>query len=61
MEKLQELLKWISEQDKFIIEDLYGLLIEEDIYYLNRVLGKERYKELKQEIIEEYEYEKGNN
>lgn len=58
MEKLQELLKWISEQDRFMIDDIYGLLIEEDNYFLDGVIGKNRFKELEEEIIEDYKRRK---
>lgn len=54
MEKLQEILKWLSDQDNYYIDDLYGLLIDEDNYYIENVIGKNRYQELELEIIEDY-------
>lgn len=61
MDKLKELLKWLSEANENQINGLYEFLINEDIYYIDYVIDEDIYKEfikgIKKEAIEEYEEE----
>lgn len=47
--KLQELLKWLSEADEYQVFGLYEVIINKQIQYIMNVVGKDVYKEFIEE------------
>ena len=54
MKKLQELLKWLSEQDKYMVENLCDFFVNQDNYFLFHIVGKERYDNLELKMVGDY-------
>lgn len=51
--KLQELLKWLSEANEYQVDGLYEVIINEQLHYIDDVVGKDVYKEFIEDIEEE--------
>lgn len=56
MDKLQELLKWLSEANEDQIDGLYEVIINEQLHCIDDVVGKDVYKEFIEDIEEEAVY-----
>lgn len=50
MEKLQTILKWLSEADEYQIDGLYEVLENDRLHYIEDVKGKELYNEFINDI-----------
>ena len=53
MDKLQELLKWLSKANNDQIDALYEVIINEEIYYLEEVIDAEEFKQFIKDVQEE--------